>query len=234
VDRETLRRAKGIVEEFLGNDILEEVFLGLTDLVHPQGMGDVMKSVLNALVERKQSELDRFTALPPYLLEKGFLSLEQMALGVRGFLSNYDDLIIDVPQLGRPVSVLLAAFLTSEPTPVLNLSVFTELAAAAAAAAGSDGQLDDDEYEMHQFAQSPHFLGLVLQTLAAVDAADNAAEEGEEPKRMVERLVEAAGDDFIALLSSLARDDNEALLVAANKHGLVEPQFILKPSSSSS
>lgn len=43
VDKDTLRRIINAIEEYFSNDLYEEVLLSFRELVHPRGMGEVVK-----------------------------------------------------------------------------------------------------------------------------------------------------------------------------------------------
>jgi hypothetical protein len=156
VDKETLRRVRAAVEEYFLNGLDTEAVEVLKELVHPDGMKDVVKSCIFFVFEKKSEEREKLCALFISLFSSGFLTTEQAKRGVLAFLDEFDDIVIDVPLAGTYGAAILAHLVVHN---VVDLSFLADVPSE------------------NMFSMSPYAAEFIGQTLKAITDSPNGGAE---------------------------------------------------------
>ena len=149
VDKDTLRRVQAAAEEFLLNGLLDEAMEVLKELVHPNGMKDVVRCLLNVVVEKKKEDVEKFYPFIPAMYSCGILDKAGFHEGLVDFLDGYDDLTVDVPLAGKSTALLLSHILMNSPN-VFDITIFTNIP------------------QENLFTDSPQYIDLIAQILEQV------------------------------------------------------------------
>ena len=196
--KKAVRRAKGLVDEYLRNQIIDELFDGMQEVL--QGgdveVSDIVKSVLVSISDKKQSDIETFTDVFPCLIDRGLMSPEQLEQGIIDFLDVFDDLSIDVPYLARAVAALFSSYIQKR---VMQLALFIRVP------------------EENNFSFSYKFVDLVAQILADIQSQSEG--DDEETSNPAEAALLSA-DGLLELLREKARSA-EDLKKIADKFSLV-------------
>lgn len=99
VDANTTRRIVAAFDEYYGNLIEDEIVEVLKELVHENGMWKAVFSAMKSVMNKSESDLEKFQVLLPVLYKRGVLSREQAVKGISAILHEFDDMVIDVPKL---------------------------------------------------------------------------------------------------------------------------------------
>ena len=98
VSKDTLRRIQSIVEEFYVNGMLAEAVLNFRSIMHPDVMGEGLKSLLVTAMDQKEESRNKLSKLLVALVEDNFLTPTMAVMGVTSFLDSFDDICIDAPK----------------------------------------------------------------------------------------------------------------------------------------
>ena len=98
VSKDTLRRIQSIVEEFYVNGLLAEAVLNFRSIMHPDVMGEGLKSLLVTAMDQKEESRSKLSKLLVALVEDNFLTSAMAVVGVTSFLDSFDDICIDAPK----------------------------------------------------------------------------------------------------------------------------------------
>jgi translation initiation factor 4G len=111
VGEETLTSAVAIMNEFFLNDLVTEAIDVMKELVHPNGMGDVIRAMIRAVLEKKPAERTKFNILVAsfFTAGNGLLTTDQCVAGISSFLNDYDDIVFDVPLVGDYVAGIIGS-----------------------------------------------------------------------------------------------------------------------------
>jgi len=99
------------MNEFFLNDLVTEAIDVMKELVHPNGMGDVIRAMIRAVLEKKPAERTKFNILVAsfFTAGNGLLTTDQCVAGISSFLNDYDDIVFDVPLVGDYVAGIIGS-----------------------------------------------------------------------------------------------------------------------------
>lgn len=111
VSEETLSSAVAIMNEYFLNDLVTEAIEVMKDLVHPNSMGQVIRAMIRAVMEKKPTERAKFNILLQsfYTAGDGLVSRDQCVAGISLFLNDFDDIVYDVPLVGDYVAGIIGS-----------------------------------------------------------------------------------------------------------------------------
>ena len=116
VDKEILRKVKNSLAEYFNIRDLNEVLTCFSELFHPNGMGDVLKSLMAwILSECKESQKTLFLQFLPHLttMEPPMLTEETAQEGILEFMNDLEDLMFDAPHAGKDSASIIARLVVS-------------------------------------------------------------------------------------------------------------------------
>jgi translation initiation factor 4G len=148
VSKDDLKKLKPILEEYLAGLTDVEAVQEINELIHANGMSDVVKSSFLFVVDRKDSDRDAILKLLLCLHSSKLLSKTVAIKGIYGILDDFDDCIIDSPLIGLYLAKLLAGLVTND---VLDLNFL--------------GQIPEE----NNFAVSPKAADFIIATLSEVE-----------------------------------------------------------------
>lgn len=124
VSKDVIEQVKALVREYFQNGVDEDAEAGIRELMHPEGMGEVLKPCIVMAFDKRAEDREKLVALFVMLHTVGILRTEQVARGLSALLDDLDEISIDVPMavsIRRPSSRLL--YISSSP-PFLPLLPF--------------------------------------------------------------------------------------------------------------
>ena len=101
VEKSVIEKVKELVAEYFQNGIDEDAETGIRELLHPEGMGDVMKPCMLMAFDKKPEDREKLVNLFFMLHTVGVLRAEQVARGLSAFLDDLDEISIDFPMAVR-------------------------------------------------------------------------------------------------------------------------------------
>lgn len=107
LDKETVTRIRGCVNEYLVHNLVPDTLLDLRDMVDPRGMGDVLSTAVKVVMDKKESDRDALVTLVIAAHADGLMSTSEINRGFDSLLNELDDLLIDVPKASLYISRLL-------------------------------------------------------------------------------------------------------------------------------
>jgi len=156
VEKQVIDQVKRSVANFFLTNELEEVCDLIQDVVHPDGMGEIIKPCITQAFDKRDADRESLTKLLIQLYSKGALRTEQVARGFSAFLDDIDEAVIDVPLAATYAANMLASLVLNE---VVNLSFLTQLPEAN---------------NFRRSFRAASFIGLTLAAIAKSTSVENA------------------------------------------------------------
>ena len=97
VDKSVIEQVKALVREYFQNGVDEDAEAGIRELMHPEGMGEVLKPCIVMAFDKRAEDREKLVALFVMLHTVGILRTEQVARGLSALLDDLDEISIDVP-----------------------------------------------------------------------------------------------------------------------------------------
>ena len=119
VSKDVLKKLKPMLEEYIAGLSDKETIEEINELIHANGMGDVMKTSFLFSVDKKDSDRDAIVTLLLSMHNSKLLTSKTAVAGMYGILDDFDDCLIDSPLIGLYLAKLLAKLVAND---VLDLS----------------------------------------------------------------------------------------------------------------
>jgi translation initiation factor 4G len=198
LDKNALRRARAVLDEFFSISDVTEAMECLTELIHPNAFGEVLKDFMTYVLEKKDKERAALLTLVPNFLQGSppLLSSEAAAQGIKNLLDDLEDILIDAPLAGLHSATTLGCLVVHG---ALELSVL----------------------QGHSFTSSFRAGEFVVQCLAGVMSAAEALVPDSGLER-VDQALKASGLDMLEIgLDNGPRESrDERWLVLGEKYSI--------------
>lgn len=101
VEKSVIEQVKKMVANYFLMVDKDDTADSISNVVHPDGMGDVIKPCIMMAFDKRDADRQNFILLLVHLHAQGILRTEQVARGLSAFLDDLDEIVIDVPMVVR-------------------------------------------------------------------------------------------------------------------------------------
>lgn len=196
----TEEKIQFIVEEFLGNNNIQESLLSISEEFPPSDMGTFVVGALTFLLDQSASVRSDVGNLLSHLLKEGVLTTQQLLQGLKEVARAADDVGTDMPEVWLSLAEILVSVLSAEvlsssdmktATTVLHKMVFTIL------------HLLQKEKGPYWISQRWDLTGINWKDFSAADSKGGIVKESDPHQKVLALLNELRPENVHLLMQKL-------------------------------